>query len=466
MTEEKISERQSIEALSSGESEVKRTLSFGRAVGVMGGLIIGSGIFYTGSYVLDYSHGNAGVAILAWILGGLIVLGAAMCLSELGGIMPANGGTYVYLTRTYGKASPLLGFTMGWADALIGIPGNAAIAMVGATYIGTLFGGFSSLQISFLASGICVVLTVLNLLGAKGGSIISTVLLFVKVIAILGVIIACFVLGQNTGDPITFTNTTGEGAVLPALACSVVAVLWCFDGWNSICHMGGELENPKKNLSRVMAVTIVGITVLYLLFNLGVMRVVPIEDIIASENVTYDVIGILFGKGAATVITIAIICSVIGSLNSCILVYPREIYAMSRDRRWFAACGKLSKKSGQPVAASLYILAMMIFYCFVTSFQNLVNIIVLYNGIYFMLAVFGVIVLRKKYPDLERPYKVPGYPVVPILVCLCYFVILVVNFVWDPSTVAGFIIPLTGIPAYYAFQAYYKKQDEKNAAKK
>ena len=118
------------------------------------------------------------------------------------------------------------------------------------------------------------------------------------------------------------------------------------------------------------------------------------------------------------------------------------------------------------MAASLYILAMMIFYCFVTSFQNLVNIIVLYNGIYFMLAVFGVIVLRKKYPDLERPYKVPGYPVVPILVCLCYFVILVVNFVWDPSTVAGFIIPLTGIPAYYAFQAYYKKQDEKNAAKK
>ena len=107
---------------------------------------------------------------------------------------------------------------------------------------------------------------------------------------------------------------------------------------------------------------------------------------------------------------------------------------------------------------------MMIFYCFATSFQNLVNIIVLYNWIYFMLAVFGVIVLRKKYPDLERPYKVPGYPLVPILVCLCAFVILVVNFVWDPSTVVGFIIPLTGIPAYYMFQAYYKKHGDKATA--
>ena len=100
--------------------------------------------------------------------------------------------------------------------------------------------------------------------------------------------------------------------------------------------MGGELQNPKKNLSRVMIVTISGITVLYLLFNLAIMHVVPIADIISSENVTFDVVEIIFGKGAAIVITLAIICSVIGSLNSCILVYPREIYAMSQDRRWFA----------------------------------------------------------------------------------------------------------------------------------
>ena len=346
---------------------------------------------------------------------------------------------------------------MGWSDALIGIPGNVAIAMVGATYIGTLFGGFSAMQIAILAASICVILTLVNMLGAKQGSMLSTVLLFIKVAAILCVILACFLFGKQTGDPITFANTTGSGSIVSAISFAVVAVLWCFDGWNSICHMAGEIKNPKKNISRVMIVTLIGITAIYLLFNLAIMRILPIKEIIASENVTFDVVGILFGKGAATVITVAIICSVIGSLNSCILVYPREVYAMSRDYRWFSPCGRLSKKRRQPVAASIYILIMMVFYCFATSFQTLVNIMVLYNWIYFMLAVLGVIVLRKKRPDLERSYKVPGGPVIPILVSLCAIVMLVVNFVWDHSTAWGFIIPLTGIPAYYGFHYFYKK---------
>lgn len=458
MSEQTKHEMKTIEELSEGNVGVKRTLTFGRGVGVLGGLIIGSGIFYTSSYVLDYSYGNPGIAILAWVLGGLICLGAAMCLAELASIMPANGGTYLYISRIYGKAGPLLAFTMGWSDALIGIPGNVAIALVGATYIGTLFGGFSAIQISCLAAGICIILTLFNMIGAKEGSMLSTVLLFIKVAAILCVILACFIFGENTGDPITFTNMAGSGSIISALSFSVVAVLWCFDGWNSICHMAGELKNPKKNISRVMAVTIAGITVIYLLFNFAIMRILPVRDIIASENVTFDVVEILFGKGAATVITVAIICSVIGSLNSCILVYPREIYAMSRDYRWFTPCGRLSKKRKQPVAASLYILAMMVFYCFAASFRSLVDIIVLYNWIYFMLAVLGVIVLRKKRPDLERPYKTFGYPVVPILVAFCALVMLIVNFVWDPSTALGFIIPLTGIPAYYAFQYYFRKR--------
>ena len=129
---------------------------------------------------------------------------------------------------------------------------------------------------------------------------------------------------------------------------------------------------------------------------------------------------------------------------------------MSKDRRWFGICGKLNEKNNQPIAAYIYILIMMIIYCFATSFQTLVNIMVLYNLIYFMLCVLGVIVLRIKQPNIERPYKVPFYPVLPILVCVCYTVILVVNFVWDPSTVIGFFIPISGIPAYFLFKKYYK----------
>lgn len=450
-------EIRTIEELASGDAGMKRHLSFGRAVGVMGGVIIGSGIFYTSAYVLDYSYGNAGIAIIAWVLGGLICLGAAMCFAELGSIMPVSGGTYMYISRIYGKFGQLLAFTMGWSDVLIGIPGNAAIALVGATYIGTLFGGFSAIQISVLGAAMCIILTLVNIAGAKTGSMFSTILLFIKVAAILSVTLACFVFGKNTGDPITFANITGGGSPITAIAFSVVAVLWCFDGWNSICHMAGEIKNPKKNISRVMIVTLLGVTAIYLLFNFAVMYILPIESIISSENVTFDVVEILFGKGAATVITVCIICSVVGSLNSCVLIYPREVYAMSRDYRWFSIFGRLSKKRHEPVAASLYLMVMMVFCCFATSYRNLVNIVTLSSWIYFMFAVFGVIVLRKKKPELERPYRVPGYPVVPVLVCVCAFIILCVNFIWDPASIVGLLIPLSGIPAYFAFKAYYKK---------
>ena len=150
MSEQSNHKMKSIDELQSGNAGVKRTLTFGRGVGVMGGLIIGSGIFYTSSNVLDYSYGNSAIAIAAWVIGGLIVLGAAMCLAELASIMPANGGTYIYISRIYGKAGPLLAFTMGWSDALIGIPGNVAIAMVGATYIGPSLAAFPPCRSLFL----------------------------------------------------------------------------------------------------------------------------------------------------------------------------------------------------------------------------------------------------------------------------------------------------------------------------
>lgn len=447
-----------IEELSEDKGGLERKLTFGRAVGVMGGVIIGSGIFYTLSYVLDYSHGNTAITVMAWVLGGLLCLGASMCFAELGTIMPASGGTYLYISRIYKKTGPLVAFTMGWSDALLGIPaGNTAIALVAATYIGTLLGGFSALQVSIVAAGIVVIIGVVNMFGAKVGSALSTVLLYIKVAAILGVIVTCFAFGGNTGDPIAFVNTTGEGSVFTALVFSVVAVLWCFDGWNSICHMGGEIQNPKKNISRVMITTLLGITIIYLMFNLAILHVAPVKDIIASENIIFDVMKTIFGKGAAVVVTVCIVCSVLGSFNSSVLIYPREIYAMACDHRWFSVFRRVSKKTNEPFIADIYLIVMMVFYCFAASVRDLVNICTLNSWIYFLFVIAGVIVLRKKKPELERSYKVPLYPILPIVVGMFALTMLVANFIMDPGALVGLVIPLTGIPAYFAFGAYNKK---------
>lgn len=435
---------------------LKRNITFGRGVATMGGIMIGSGIFYTLSYVLDYAHGSSGIAMIAWVLGGLMVLGTSLCFAEMGSRMPEAGGTYLYISRTYKKIGPPIAFAMGWSDALLGIPaGNCAIALVAATYIGTLLGGFSSLQISIVAAAIVVITGVVNMFGTKVGSTISSILFAIKVIAIFGITIVCFLLGGNTGDPVSFTITDGSSPVTSVIF-AVVAVLWCFDGWNSICHMGGEIENPQKNIPRVMSVTVIGIMVIYLLFNMAVLHVVPVADIIASENVTYDVMELIFGKGISVVVTIIIVCSMLGSFNGSVMVYPRELYAMACDHRWFGIFRKTTKKTGEPWVADIYLIVMMVFYCFAASARDLVNIITLNSWIFYVLVLLGVIIMHRRDPEYKG-YKAPLYPVLPILMALFAIAMLVVNFLMDSTGVLGLLIPLTGIPAYIFFKMYNKK---------
>lgn len=436
------------------EEGLQRSLTFSRAVATMGGIMIGSGIFYTLAYVLDYANGSSGIAVLAWIIGGLMVLGTALCFAEMGSRIPEAGGTYIYISRTYEKIGPPVAFAMGWSDALLGIPaGNTAVALVAATYIGSLL-GFEGLTVSILAAGIVIVTGVVNMMGVGVSSIISSILFAVKVIAILGITVICFLMGGNTGDPISFASPNG-GNPVTGIIFAVVAVLWCFDGWNSICHMGGEIENPKKNISRVMGTTVIGIMVIYLLFNLSILHVIPVADIMASENVTYDVMELIFGKGVAVVVTIIIVCSVLGSFNASVMVYPRELYAMACEGRWFSAFKKVSKKTGEPYVADIYLIAMMVFYCFAASVRDLINIITLNSWIFYVLVLLGVLIWRKRDPEYDG-YKAPLYPVLPILMCLFALTMLVVNFTMDPKGLLGVIPPLTGIPAYIMFNKHNK----------
>ncbi|WP_367924870.1 APC family permease [uncultured Ruthenibacterium sp.] len=442
------------------EEKLKRKLGLFDGVNIMAGIIIGSGIFYTLADVLSYSNGNTGLTIVAWIIGGLMCLGGALCFAELGTMMPETGGTYYYISRIYKKIGPIVAFTQGWADTLLAIPAaNIAIAMVGATYIGSLFGGFSAFQISCLSAAIAVIVSIVNIMGAKIGSLVNSVLMVIKVGAILAVIVLCYVFGQNTGDPITFQNLAEtSGSPFSAIVFSVVAVLWCFDGWNSISLMAGELKNPKKNIPRVMIITLVAITGIYLLFNLSIMYVAPVEEIMASENITYDVVTTLLGKGAATILTVCIICSVLGSFVGSCMVYPRMIYAMACDNRWFPIFKKVSKKSNEPIVADIYVMIMMVFYAFASTVRDLVNICTLKAWIYFLFIFIGVLVMRKTSPDAERAYKVPFGPVIPVIMIVFSTVMLIANFVMNPVTLVGLLIPLSGVPGYFAFKAYNKKR--------
>jgi len=446
-----------IEDLVAPSGGMKRDMGLFKAIGLMAGLMIGSGIFYVGAFVLDYIQLSTGWALVAWVIAGLFSLCAGLCYAEMGTAMPKSGGSYIYLTAAYG---PCLSFTMGWTDFWICQNGSiAALGLGVASYLCPLL-GIEGIGVSLVAVAVVVVLSLINMMGVNEGSTVSTILLVLKLAVIAFIIGAGLFYSGGTGDGVSFAFAGGN--FIGAISMAVVAALWAFDGWTSVCMVAEEIKEPQKNIPKAVAISLGGITLLYAVFNLVIMKILPAAQIASADNATFDAVEVMFGKGAAIFLTVGIILSILGSANSAILAYPREYYAMAKDKRFFPIFGKLNKKTGTPINSQIITMIYASIICFFADFQELVNIAVLATWIYYTLSVSAVFVLRKKYPNIERPYKVTGYPVMPALVIIFAIIMLAANFISDPKTVIGLLIPLSGLPAYFIFQWYFKKHPIKD----
>ena len=446
-----------IERLTASSTSLKRDMGVFRAVGLMAGLMIGSGIFYVGAFVLDYVHLSSGMALLAWLLAGLMSLGAGLCYAEMGAAMPRAGGSYLYVSEAFG---PMAGFAMGWSDFWIVQNGSiAALGLGFSQYVGSLFGGFSPMETSIVAVMTIIILSIVNMLGVKEGSTLSTVLLVVKVIVLAIVIVACFTYSGEVATKVVIGHEGTFGDFVGAISMGVIAGLWAFDGWTSICMVAEEVKEPQKNIPKALTITLAGLTVVYLLFNYGLMRVLTPEEIATSDNATFTAMERIFGTGIASVLTVGIVLAILGATNSTILAYPREYYAMARHKRWFPLFGKVSKKHRTPINSQLITMVYASVVCFIADFQSLIDIAILATWIFYSMGVASCIILRHKYPEIERPYKVIGYPVLPIIVVCMGIVMLLANFFTDPHTIIGLLIPLSGIPVYFMFKAYYNKHE-------
>lgn len=443
-----------IKELTQPNSGLKRDMGLVRAIGVMAGLMIGSGIFYVGAYTLDYLHMSSGWALVAWLLAAMYSLGTGLCYAEMGAAMPRAGGTYNFITAGIG---PSVGFAMGWADFWICCTASiSALALGFAGYLAPLL-GIEGIGVPILACVAIISLSLVNMKGVKQGSGVSTILLIIKVALIAFIIVAGLSFKGGGGNPISFVFD-GKN-FLGALSMGIIACQWAYDGWSSVCIVAEEIKEPQKNIPRAITLALGTIGTIYLIFNYVLLKLLPVADIVASDNPTYDAVGLMFGKGAATFLTIGIVLSVLGATNSSILAYPREYYTMARDKRWFPIFGKINEKTGTPVNSQLFTMIYACIICFFSTFQTLVSLTVLATNVFYTLSVVSLFRLRKKYPDIERPFRVIGYPVLPIIVIIASVVIMVANFVSDPKTVIGFLIPLSGLPAYYFFQRYYRKKE-------
>lgn len=462
---------------STQNSGFKPTLSAFDATMIVAGSMIGSGIFIV-SADITRNVGSAGWLVAVWLLTGFMTLTAALSYGELSAMFPKAGGQYVYLKESY---NPLLGFLYGWS--FFSVIQTGTIAAVGVAF--SKFAGyfFPSLEMTdanilmqigflkiypaqFLSIAIIILLTYINTKGVQGGKLIQTTFTVTKLASLFGLIGFGFLLASKSSiwnanwehawemKTIAADNTATPifgVAILGAIAASMVGSIFSSDAWNNVTFIAGEIKNPKRNIGLSLFLGTLIVTVIYISANLMYLSVLPLNEIAnaPADRVAVAASNVIFGNIGTYVIAVMIMISTFGCNNGLILAGARVYYTMAQDGLFFKKAGTLNKNSvpewalwAQCVVAGLL--------CLSGKYGDLLDMVSFIVVIFYILTIIGIFILRKKRPDLERPYKAFGYPILPaiyILMGTCFCVLLIIykpNFTWP-----GLIITLIGIPLYY-----------------
>lgn len=456
-----------LEELTTEETEFKREIGVFGGVSIIGGIMIGSGIFYLGSYVLQRTGMNNGLALISWILAGVISLMGGLCFAELGTAMPKAGGRVVYLNEAY---HPILGFVSGFTDWLIGGPASVAAIAIALMNVLKSFYDISDFGIKMGAIVLIVCITLYNLVGVKFASLIQSLSMIAKMIPIGIVMLAALFVGKvspdlSLGSASSYAADNGT-SVIGMVAVAIVAALWAYDGWINLNTVKEEIKNPKKNLPLSLIIGIGGVTVVYTLFNFAIMKVLPHDEIVTMINNGDLYLGTatakaVLGNAGAVVVSVGMIIAMFGSLNGLVLAQPRMYYAMAEEGHFFKSFAKLHPKYKVPTVALIVQGVLSVALVMVSNLDQLTNMVVVTSMVFNTLVIVAVPILRKKYPDIERPYKVWFYPVSVIITTLIFVGLLINGIVTDPvMAFAGFGVPLIGAVVYIIFDVKNKKENK------
>jgi len=452
--------------LQSTATEMSRSVSLFGATNILVGIMIGSGVFYIGSYVFARTGNSEGLAILSWVIGGMVTLLSGICYGELGAMFPRAGGSYVYLREAYGRP---LAFANVISGFLIGSPGSiAAVALAFVMRLQT-FIAVDVMTGKLIAVAAIILFTALHYFGIRGGSRFNNALTVIKVIPIV-LILAAGLLFGTTNPNFSAGGTLADGSspngiqLFSMIAFAVVATQWAYEGWANLNTVSEEIKDPKRNIPLAIIFSIVGVTVLYTLFNLAIYRVLPYNEVLANVNagnvyLGSDASGRIFGNIGLTLVSVTMVLSMLGSLNAMIMVFPRAYYAMARDGIFFKQVAHLDPKTKVPSVSLILSSVVSIILVFLRNLDQLTNLVV-FSGLLINALVFAsLFVFRVKYPDIERPYKVWGYPVIPALAILINLALAVNTFIADWQTaIISTTILLAAIGVYYLIPAFRAKE--------
>ena len=427
--------------------QLQKSLGAAAALSTVVGMVIGGGVFFKPQAVYELTGGAPGLGIIAWVLAGIMTITAGLTAAEVSAAIPKTGGMMVYIEEIYGKK---LGFLTGWMQSVLFFPATiAALAvMFGQQSAGLLGNDGLSLP---LALGVILLIAVLNTLGSKTSGAIQTISTVGKLLPLALIIVFGFIKG-NGQNPIVQPMVAEGLSPMSVIGQVLIAILFAYDGWINVGAIAGEMKDPGKDLPKAIVGGLSLVMAVYVVINLAYLWVLPADQLMNYASPASAVAEQIFGPMGGKFVTVGILVSVFGALNGYLLTGPRITYTLGAAKTLPAMLGKLSK-NGSPVNATLAMAVLSCLYALSGQFNLLTDLSIFAVWVFYTLTFIGVIKLRKDQPNLHRPYKVPLYPIVPIVAIACGVFVVVNQLFLSGMTntmisLGGLVITLLGLPVY------------------
>ena len=429
---------------------MKTKFSLTTATALVVANMVGSGVFTSlGFQAAGISSGPA--LLLLWILGGAIALFGALTYSEAGVLFPRSGGEYHFLTEMF---HPALGFLAGWISFLVGFAAPVAAAAMGlGRYLTSALAvpektGAGLPSSSLIAVGVVAVLTVLHSLDQSLGARFQNVITIFKVLFIVLIIVLGLAMGEPTGLSFAPTGRALRDVLSPAFAVSMFFVTFSYSGWNAAAYVAGEIENPRRNLPRSLIAGTLIVSVLYIFLNFVFLRTIPIAELSGKLEVGYLFAGRVFGAAGGRLMSAVIAFLLLSSVSAMIIAGPRISRVIGEDYRLFRFLGKTTAKD-IPAAAVVVQGLLSVFYIVTSTFDQVIVFIGFTLNLFTFMTVLGVMIMRRKRPDLPRPYRTWGYPWTPAAFLVIHVYILAYGLICRPrESLAGLGLTAAGLVVY------------------
>lgn len=473
------------------QQELQKTIGLGSAITIVIGSIVGSTIFMKPA-TMAAQLGSPYMLLMVWLIAGVISLFGAMAFAELGAMMPETGGQYIYLKYGFGD---FIAFLYGWSSiAVINTAAIAAISFVCAEYANYFFHfprfdqvteQMLSFHIPFIgyikplenfgvkSFAIIIIMgfSMINYLSVRAGNAVQFIATILKIIALMAIVFG--ILFSGKGDAANFIKNAPSfhlkgWALFVAFMAATTGAFASYDGWNNLNMVAGEIKNPEKNITRSMIIGLFSCIFIYLAITLAYIYVLPLQKMALSPLVASDATSVLWGVAGGTIVALLIVLSTLGPTNVNLLTNARILFAMAESGTFFPSAGKITRRHHTPGNAVLFLGIWSSLLVLSGSFDTLADMFIFMSWVFYGLVIVTVFIFRKKMPAKQRPYKVWGYPFVPLIFLVFTAIYLVSTLYYDitsytdkkspiVNSVFGLVLTATGIPFYF----WFKKKNSK-----